>query len=73
MILSRSESQKENSKSTPAGCHINGLINGVKGKGKAEATDKKPLDVHYFSTFFWPKLIGDGYDKGRLAKWTKKV
>jgi sentrin-specific protease 1 len=73
LILSRSESQKENSKTTPAGKHINGLVNGIKGKGKAEATDKKPLDVHYFSTFFWPKLIGDGYDKGRLAKWTKKV
>lgn len=32
----------------------------------------KPLDVHYFSTFFWEKLQS-GYEKGRLAKWTKKV
>ncbi|KAF4572677.1 Smt3-specific protease [Pleurotus pulmonarius] len=31
----------------------------------------KPLKVHYFSTFFWPKVL-DGYDKSRLAKWTKK-
>lgn len=31
------------------------------------------LKVHYFSTFFWPKLKDEGYDKGRLAKWTKKV
>lgn len=30
------------------------------------------LDVHYFSTFFWPKLLS-GYEKGRLAKWTKKL
>jgi len=34
---------------------------------------RKILDVHYFSTFFWPKLKNEGYDKGRLAKWTKKV
>lgn len=33
----------------------------------------KPLNVHYFSSFFWSKLTGEGYDKGRLAKWTKKV
>ncbi|KAG6845661.1 hypothetical protein H0H87_005868 [Tephrocybe sp. NHM501043] len=30
------------------------------------------LNVHYFSTFFWSKLT-EGYEKGRLAKWTKKV
>ncbi|TFK41363.1 cysteine proteinase [Crucibulum laeve] len=35
--------------------------------------NKKPLDVHYFSSFFWAKLTGDGYEKGRLAKWTKKI
>ena len=34
---------------------------------------KKPLNVHYFSTFFWSKLKGQGYEKARLAKWTKKV
>jgi len=33
---------------------------------------KKLLNVHYFSTFFWLKLK-EGYDKSRLAKWTKKV
>jgi len=76
LILSRSEGQKENLTSTPVDGHINGLINGLKGKGKgkAKAIEKKPLlDVHYFNTFFWPKLTGEGYDKGRLAKWTKKV
>jgi sentrin-specific protease 1 len=41
--------------------------NGVApGKGK-------PLNAHYFSTFFWSKLKGEGYEKARLAKWTKKV
>ncbi|KAI0936053.1 hypothetical protein AcV5_004294 [Taiwanofungus camphoratus] len=34
---------------------------------------RKPLNVHYFSTFFWSKLEKDGYEKGRLAKWTKKI
>jgi len=74
LILSRSESQKEDPTSNSTGGHINGLVNGTKGKGKGKAAtvEKKPLDVHYFSTFFWPKLTGDGYEKGRLAKWTKK-
>jgi sentrin-specific protease 1 len=34
---------------------------------------RKMLDVHYFSTFFWPKLKNEGYEQGRLAKWTKKI
>lgn len=34
---------------------------------------KKVLDVHYFSTFFWTKLREEGYERGRLAKWTKKL
>lgn len=29
--------------------------------------------VHYFSSFFWTKLTEDGYEKGRLNRWTKKV
>jgi sentrin-specific protease 1 len=45
---------------------VNG-VNGVKILRK-----NKPLNVHYFSTFFWSKLKGEGYEKGRLAKWTKK-
>jgi sentrin-specific protease 1 len=48
-------------------CKENPVTNGKSGK------QKKPLDVHYFSTFFWTKLEKEGYDKGRLAKWTKKV
>ncbi len=31
------------------------------------------LSVHYFSTFFWAKLCSEGYEQGRLAKWTKRV
>lgn len=73
LMMSRSESQKKNQTSIPKDTHINGFPNGIKGKGKAETVEKKPLDVHYFSTFFWPKLTGEGYAKGRLAKWTKKV
>ena len=43
-------------------------------KNKENKSGKeKLLDVHYFNTFFWSKLIGEGYEKARLAKWTKKV
>ena len=58
LILGRSEECKENKENQKA--------NGV-------ASGKKPLNVHYFSTFFWSKLEKEGYEKGRLAKWTKKV
>lgn len=52
-------SRSEESRENPA------ITNGaVKGK---------PLNAHYFSTFFWSKLKGEGYEKGRMAKWTKKV
>jgi sentrin-specific protease 1 len=43
-----------------------GIVNGSGKKSKF-------LNVHYFSTFFWTKLEKEGYEKGRLAKWTKKV
>lgn len=52
--------RSEGSKENPG---VNGVTHGK----------RKPLNVHYFSTFFWSKLKGEGYDKGRLAKWTKKV
>jgi len=39
--------------------------------GKREGSNL--LDVHYFSSFFWAKLTKEGYERGRLAKWTKKV
>jgi sentrin-specific protease 1 len=47
------------------GCKENPGNGGTNGRGK-------PLKVHYFSTFFWSKLRKEGYDRGRLAKWTKK-
>jgi len=58
MILARSEGSKEN----PASQR--------NGKTAKKATF---LDAHYFSSFFWSKLTKEGYEKGRLAKWTKKV
>jgi sentrin-specific protease 1 len=57
LIQSRSDVSKENVAST---------VNGVGSRAG-------PLNVHYFSSFFWHKLDRDGYEKGRLAKWTKKV
>lgn len=29
--------------------------------------------VHYFSSFFYKKLSEEGYEKGRLKRWAKKV
>jgi sentrin-specific protease 1 len=66
LILGRSEGSKENPSVNNPSVN-NPSVNGV-SHGK-----RKPLNVHYFSTFFWSKLKGDGYEKGRLAKWTKKV
>ncbi|KAI0359160.1 cysteine proteinase [Trametes cingulata] len=57
LILTRAEESKEN----PG-------ANGTAGSGR-----KKPLNAHYFSTFFWSKLKGQGYQKARLSKWTKKI
>ena len=62
MIMSRAEDSKEN-----PGAAACGNINGVGGG------HKRPLNSHYFSTFFWSKLKGQGYEGARLAKWTKKV
>ncbi|KAG6902809.1 hypothetical protein C0995_011296 [Termitomyces sp. Mi166 len=39
---------------------------------KQKADKMQVLNIYYLSTFFWPKLK-EGYEKGRLAKWTKKV
>jgi sentrin-specific protease 1 len=62
LLLGRSEGAKENA----AGKSV-----AVNGKGSAPDTSK-PLSCWYFSTFFWPKLLKEGYEAGRLAKWTKK-
>lgn len=57
MLLARSEGAKEN----PT----------LEAKGKRAV--RGPLNAHYFSSFFWSKLVSEGYEKGRLAKWTKRV
>ena len=62
MILARSE----------GGDKENASVNEMSGKCGGKVTKKMP-QVHIFSTFFWPKLVNEGYEKGRLAKWTKKV
>ena len=76
MILSRSNTAQKKKGLSMGANGVNG-VNGVNGFSKGCATRGKLgsmiLDVHYFSTFFWSKLKGDGYEKGRLAKWTKKV
>jgi sentrin-specific protease 1 len=41
--------------------------------GQDNKAKAKFLDIHYLSTFFWPKLRIEGYEHGRLAKWTKHV
>lgn len=45
--------------------------NPTPAKGKRAA--RAPLNVHCFSSFFWAKLVSEGYEKGRLPKWTKRV
>jgi sentrin-specific protease 1 len=55
------------------GAMILGRSDGSKENPPTKDKRKRPLDVHYFSTFFWTKLEQEGYEKGRLAKWTKKV
>jgi sentrin-specific protease 1 len=43
------------------------------GKENIDTKQKKALlKVHYFNTFFWPKVEA-GYAKSNLRKWTKKV
>lgn len=69
LILDRAErarQDKENNNSLAA----NGVVN---GKGHAKGLKgQKPLKIHYFTSFFWPKLMA-GYEKSRLHKWTKMV
>jgi len=42
-------------------------------KNGARSEKGSILNVHYFNSFFFEKLVRDGYQKARLAKWTKKV
>ncbi|KAI9460237.1 hypothetical protein BJY52DRAFT_289425 [Lactarius psammicola] len=41
-------------------------------KNGARSEKGSILNVHYFNSFFFEKLVRDGYQKARLAKWTKK-
>ncbi len=38
---------------------------------RADADPKRK--VHFFSSFWWTKMLAQGYQKGMLARWTKKV
>ena len=42
-------------------------------KNGARSEKGSILNVHYFNSFFFEKLVREGYQKARLAKWTKKV
>jgi sentrin-specific protease 1 len=57
LILERSEAHPKNK--------------GVKNGARSEKS--MVLNVHYFNSFFFEKLASEGYEKARLAKWTKKV
>jgi sentrin-specific protease 1 len=39
----------------------------------SDGKQKKRRDIHYFNSFFYEKLERGGYEKSRLARWTKKV
>ncbi len=57
LILERSEANPRNK----------GMTNGTRSEKNTI------LNVHYFNSFFFEKLSQEGYEKARLAKWTKKV
>ncbi|KAG8905948.1 Smt3-specific protease [Tulasnella sp. 403] len=85
MLMQRAERCKAEAKANAKSAAPNGM-NGVvvngKGKGKAEVEEEgvgrlgfpEPLhEIHYFNTFFFAKLERPGYEKARLAKWTRTV
>ncbi|KAG7099478.1 hypothetical protein E1B28_001326 [Marasmius oreades] len=55
------------------GAMILGRSESYKDDKENKGSSGKPLDAYYFTTFFWTKLEKEGYERGRLAKWTKKV
>ena len=57
LILERSEANPRNK----------AIRNGARSEKNAI------LNLHYFNSFFFEKLSQEGYEKARLAKWTKKV
>lgn len=79
MLMERSEEMKENSTAgaTEAGdvngAKINGSSDGNRSNGVKSKEEEKILNVHFFSTFFFSKVVSPGYEMSRLAKWTKRV
>ncbi|EPQ60948.1 cysteine proteinase [Gloeophyllum trabeum ATCC 11539] len=59
LIMARWEAEKKN------------RVAEKENRKKSSRPGHQLLDVHYFSTFFWTKLVDQGYEMGRLAKWTK--
>jgi len=53
---------------------VNGVkVNGLHGKFSAvNGLGPKLLKVHFFNTFFYPKVV-EGYEKSKLSRWTKKI
>ncbi len=39
----------------------------------SSSSQKGLLDIHYFNSFFWIKLVKEGYEDGRLERWTRTV
>lgn len=78
MLMERSEEMKENSTAgaTEAGdvngAKINGSSDGNRSNGVKSKEEEKILNVHFFSTFFFSKVVSPGYEMSRLAKWTKR-
>jgi len=52
---------------------INFYTSMIESRSKTPPATKQMLDILCFSSFFWDKLIKDGYKEGRLSKWTKNV
>ncbi|TFK57457.1 cysteine proteinase [Heliocybe sulcata] len=59
LMMSRWETEKENRANQPQG----------NPTGRAGS---RLLNIHYFNSFFWPKLLKEGYTTS-LARWTNKV
>ena len=40
---------------------------------KENAAQGAGRQIYYFNSFFYAKLSGQGYEAGKLKRWTKKV
>lgn len=78
MISERATKFEEDSAKGASGKSAEGSTSATNGKEKNNNYPGMegvgdPLKVHVFNTFFLAKLQEQGYDKGKLGKWTKKV